>query len=328
MEFNNLIAKAICHRNKDFIGFVAALVFVARQLFETIQASLGLSLTPLGILAHPFQFMFDGLGARFLLTLFLFQTFFLLVKPGRIVTLPGNAFTAVKFKNPFGCVIQEVTIVGNGNNRSRETMQELLQPFNAFSVQMVCRFVQQQHIWTRQQQTAQSHTALFTAGQMTNFGFPRRQAKSIRRNFHLRRSIRTGSGNNGFQTGLFCGQCIKVSIWFGICRIHSIKLGLSLHHFAHAFFYGLANRCFRIELRFLRQITNLEIVLPRNFAIDVFIDTGHNLQQRRFTGTIEPQNADLGPREKRQRNIFEDESLGRHHFGHAIHGHDVLSHLS
>lgn len=81
-------------------------------------------------------------------------------------------------------------------------------------------------------------------------------------------------------------------------------------------------------MRFLRQITNLEIVLPRNFAIDVFIDTGHNLQQRRFTGTIEPQNANFGPREKRQRNIFEDESLGRNHLGHAIHGHDVLSHLS
>ena len=103
---------------------------------------------------------------------------------------------------------------------------------------------------------------------------------------------------------------------------------MSLHHFAHAFFYGLTNRCFRIELRFLRQITNLEIVLPRNFAIDVFIDTGHNPQQRRFTGTIEPQNADLGPREKRQRNIFEDESLRGNHLGHAIHGHDILSHLS
>lgn len=175
---------------------------------------------------------------------------------------------------------------------------------------MVGRFVQQQHIRTRQQQTAQSHTALFTAGQMTNFGFPRRQAQRIRRNFHLRRSIRTGSGNNGFQASLFCGQCVKVSIRFGISRVHGIKLGLSLHHLAHAFFYNLTNRCFRIELRFLRQITDLEIVLPGNFAINVFIDTGHNLQKRRFTGTIEPQNADLGPWEKRQRNIFEDESLG------------------
>ena len=165
------------------------------------------------------------------------------------------------------------------NHCSRETVQELFQPLDAFSIQVIGRFVEQEHIRTRKQKAAQRHTALFTTRKMTNLGVPRRQTQRISGNFHLRRSIRTGSGNDGFQASLFSSQSIEIGVRLSIRGINSIKLGLRLHHFAHAFFDSLSNRCFRIKLRFLRQITDFEIVLPRDFAVNLLVNTGHNLQQ-------------------------------------------------
>jgi hypothetical protein len=37
--------------------------------------------------------------------------------------------------------------------------------------------------------------------------------------------------------------------------------------------------------------------------------------------------ADLGAREKRQRDVFQDLALGRHDLADAVHGEDVLGHL-
>ena len=167
----------------------------------------------------------------------------------------------------------------HSNHRPRETVQELFQPLNTFGIQVIGRFVEQEHIRTRKQKSAQCHTALLTTRQMSDLGLPRRQTQRISGNFHLRRSIRTGSSNDGFQASLFSSQGIKIGVWLSIRGINSIELGLRLHHFAHAFFNSLSNRCLRIKLRFLRQITNFEIVLPRDLAVNLLVNTGHNLQQ-------------------------------------------------
>ena len=193
---------------------------------------------------------------------------------------------------------------------------------------MVGGLVQQQHVGTRQKQAAQGHAALFATREVPDLGIPRRQTQGIGRNFHLRGGVGAGRRDDGFQTRLLSRQGIKVGIGLGVGGVHGVKLGLRLHHFAHALFDGLSHGGFGIELRLLRQITDLEIVLPGDFAVDVLVDAGHDLQKGRFARAVKAQNADLGPREERQRDVFENLSLGRNHLAHAIHGHDVLSHLS
>src|SRR5690606_31164013 len=94
-------------------------------------------------------------------------------QPLGVVALEGNAVAAVQFENPACDVIQEVAVVGNGDHGAGEVVQELLQPGNRVGIQVVGRFVQQQHVGGREQQAAQGYTAFFTAGQVADSRVPR-----------------------------------------------------------------------------------------------------------------------------------------------------------
>ena len=326
MELDHLIAEAISHGDKDFIRFVATLIFVARQFFKAGNTGLRLRLPPLRILSHPFQFVGNRLGAGFLLTLFHLQAFFLLIEPRGVVPLPRNAFTAVKFENPLRRVVEEVPVMRHRDHRTGEAVQELLEPFHAFRIKMVRRFVKKQHVGTRQEKAAQGHPALFTAREVLDDGVPRRQAQSIRRNFHLGLCVGAGCGNNGFEFRLLRRERVKVRIGLRIRRIDFIQALLRCNDFAHPFFNHILYGRFRVEFRFLGEIPNFEAAQPRDIAVDILIHARHNLEERGFTGTVQTQYADLGPREERQRNVFQNLTFRGNRFAHPIHGHHILSH--
>src|SRR5690606_3209177 len=109
-------------------------------------AGLGLGLAPLGVLAHPFELLLDGALAGGFGSLFLLQALFLLLEPGAVVALPGNAMAAVEFENPFAGVVEEIAVVSDGHHRTWKTLQELLKPFDAFGIEVVGGFVEQQHV--------------------------------------------------------------------------------------------------------------------------------------------------------------------------------------
>src|SRR5690606_15936786 len=119
VEFNDLIAQALCDRDEDFLGFVALLVLVRSQLLETRQTRLGFGLAALGILAHPFQLFLDGALAGGFGSLFLLEAVFLLLQPGTVVALPWNAMAAVQLQYPFRGIVQKITVVGHPDHRAR-----------------------------------------------------------------------------------------------------------------------------------------------------------------------------------------------------------------
>ena len=143
VELDHVVAETLGDRDEDFIRFVALLVLDAGELLEARNTGLGLGLTALRILTDPFKLVLDGLHAGVFLTLFDLKALFLLVKPGGVVALPGNAFAAVEFENPFGRVVEEVAVMGHGDDGAGEAVQELLEPFDGFGVEMVRRFVEQ-----------------------------------------------------------------------------------------------------------------------------------------------------------------------------------------
>ena len=83
-----------------------------------------------------------------------------------------------------------------------------------------------------------------------------------------------------------------------------------------------------VELRFLRQEADFDAFLRARFAVDRCVDAGHDPQQRRLTGAVQTEHADLGAREKRQRNVLQDLAPARDDLGDTVHGVDVLRHLS
>src|SRR5690606_38149902 len=115
-EFHDRAAESLAGRNEDLVGLVAALIVDGLQFLDPGQACLALAATALGIAARPLEFALDRLLAGFLAGLFLPEALALLFQPRRVVALPRDAAAAIEFKNPLGRVVQEVAIMGHGDD--------------------------------------------------------------------------------------------------------------------------------------------------------------------------------------------------------------------
>ena len=218
--------------------------------------------------------------------------------------------------------------MGNRHNGTFEVVQEALQPCHGFRIQVVSRFVEQQHVWFFQQQAAQRHAAAFTPGEVRDFCIPVRQTQGIRRALQLHVQVVTVVRlDDLFILALLCGQLVEVRIRFGVFGIHFIETFQGVNHFGYRFFYGFANGVFRVQLRFLRQVANLDARLRTGFTFDVCINAGHDAQQGGLTGTVETQNTDFCAREEAQRDIFKNMTFRRDNFADTMHGINELSHV-
>ena len=185
LELDDAVAQALGHRNEDLLRLVALLVLVRAQLLEARDTRLALGLTRLGVGAHPLELLLHGLDAREFLLGFDLQALLLLLQPGAVVALPGDAVAAVELENPLGRVVEKVAVVGHGHDRAGKFLQELLEPVHAFRIEVVGRLVQQQHVGLGQQQPAQRHAPLLAAGQVGDLRVPGRQAQRVGRDLEL-----------------------------------------------------------------------------------------------------------------------------------------------
>jgi len=302
------------------------LVFVVGEFLEAGNARLALGLAALGVLAHPLQFLLQSLGTGFLALLLGLQAGLLLVQPGAVVALVGNAVAAVQFENPLGRVVQEVAIVGDGHHGAGEAVQELLQPVHRLGIQVVGGFVEQQHVGLGQKQAAQRDAALFATGQQADLGLPGRQSQGVGGDLELVLGIGASRGDHGFQAGLLGGQGVEIGIGLGISGVHLFELGLGGKHFAHGLFHALADGVLVVELGFLGQVADLDPGHGDGFAFDFLVHAGHDLQQGGFARAVQAQHANLGAGEEAQGDVFQDLPLGRHGLGDAVHRINVLGH--
>ena len=164
---------------------------------------------------------------------------------------------------------------------------------------MVGRFIEQQHVGFAQQQAAQRHAALFTAGEIAADGIPRRNTQGIGGDFQLLfEGVGVAAGQNRFQALLFGGQFVEIGVRFGIGGVHRVQFGLGMHQLAHAFFHGLAHGVLGVQARFLFQVADLDARLRAGFTGEVFIDAGHDAQHGRLAGAVQAEQADFGAREE------------------------------
>jgi hypothetical protein len=94
------------------------------------------------------------------------QRFLLLLQPGGVVALPGDAVAAVEFQDPAGDVVEEVAVVGDGDDRALVVAQVVFQPGHGFGVQVVGGLVEQQDVGFGQQQAGERDAPPLTAGQI------------------------------------------------------------------------------------------------------------------------------------------------------------------
>ena len=328
--FDHQFAQARAGRNVDFVGLVALLEFCRRQFLEALHAGLALGLARLGIGAHPFQFALQGFAQAFLLALFGGEALFLLFQPGGVIALPGNAMAAIQFQDPAGDVVEEVAIVRDRDDGARIAFEETFQPRHRLGVQMVGGLIEQQHVGLRQQQAAQRDATAFAAGNLGHIRVPRRQAQRVGGDFERALQVPAALGvDRILQLGLLFEQLVHfVRIQVGIGelvadRVEAIDQRL---HVADAFDDVAAHVLGRIQARFLGQETDLDAGLRARLAVDLLVDARHDAQERGFTRAVQAEHADFRAGKKRQRNVPQDDALGRHHLGDAIHGVDELGH--
>ena len=85
--------------------------------------------------------------------------------------------------------------------------------------------------------------------------------------------------NDVLQFGLLFGQRIKVGIGFGVIGIDLLKTRQSINRLLQPFFDIAADIFFRIQLRLLRQVANLDVRLCPRLTENVSINPRHYFQQ-------------------------------------------------
>jgi hypothetical protein len=62
-------------------------------------------------------------------------------------------------------------------------------------------------------------------------------------------------------------------------------------------------------------------------ALEVLVDARHDAEHRRLARAVQAEQADLGARVERERDVLEDLALGRNDLAHANHRVDELGHM-
>ena len=171
-------------RRLDLLG-----ALLAQQLLVGVEPRLPFGLARARRHADPFELALER-SLPFRLGLFLLrESVLLLFEPRRIVAFPGDAAAAIELENPAGDVVEEVAIVGDGDDRARIVLEKPLQPRDRFGVEMVRRLVEQQQIGRLQQQAAQRDAAALAARQRRDVGVRRRQPERVHRQLEARIEI-------------------------------------------------------------------------------------------------------------------------------------------
>ena len=236
----------------------------------------------------------------------------------------------IQFENPFGRIIEEVAVVRDAHDRARKFAQELFQPLDAFCIEVVGGFVEQEHVGLGKQQTTQCHATFFTTRQIAHHCIPGRQAQGVGGDFHLMFDIvgtaGGGCGNNGFKFGLFSGQRIEVGVGIRVRRVDLIEALARTEKIAQAFLNRFAHRVLGVQLGFLRQVADLDARHRHGLAFDFAVDAGHDLQKGGLARAVQTQHTDFGTRKERQRDVAKNLPFGGHNLAHPVHCVYVLSH--
>ena len=147
MGLEDLVAQTRADGDAD-IGPVELLACAGLGLHLLIagQTGLVLGLTGLRRAAHPLELGLHALGELGIAVTLGLDTGSLGLQIRGVVALVGIEVTAVDLADPFGDVIQEVTIVRDGQDSALVVVQEVLEPQDRLGVQVVRGLVEQQQV--------------------------------------------------------------------------------------------------------------------------------------------------------------------------------------
>ena len=196
----------------------------------------------------------------------------------------------------------------NGNDGAFVLLQVLLEPVDAFGIEVVGRLIEQQYIRLLQQQTAQRDTSPFTSRKVFDQLVAVWTTQRIHRSFQGCIEFPTVFVVDGFgQLSLTFDQLGHLAV---VHRLHEFGVHLLIlleqgDHFGTTLFNHFTDRLVVVQFRLLLQVADGISGREDHFTLKILIQSGDDLHQCRFSGSIQTDNADFGTVKKREVDVIQ-----------------------
>ena len=215
--------------------------------------------------------------------------------------------------------------MGDRDHGAGVLLQVLLEPQHALGVEVVRRLVEEQQVGLLQQELRERDAALLTAGEIRDGCIARRGAQRIHRLLELRVEVpRVCRVDLLLQRAHLGEQCVEVGIGVGHQPgdlVEPVDLRLDRDALLDVLEDGLG----LVEHRLLHEDADGEAGRQLRLAVGRRVEPGHDLEDRRLSGAVRADHADLRAGQERHRDVVEDQLLADRLAG-ADHRVDVLSH--
>ena len=231
--------------------------------------------------------------------------------------MPG---AAIELEDPARHVVQEVAVVGDGDDGARELLQELLEPGHRLGVEVVGGLVEQEHVvgWSSSRQSATRRRS--PPESVRHLRVARGQAQGV--HGHLDVAVQLPEVL-GVDLVLQAAQLVRRSRPTSRRRAPRIRCRIARcgatasSTFSRTVF--LSSSCGSWGRKPMRVPVGRE-----GLAREVLVHAGHDAQQRALAGPVAAQDADLGRRVERQPDALQDLLALRRDLAEVLHGEDVL----
>ena len=150
---------------------------------------------------------------------------------------------------------------------------------------------------------AERNATAFTTRKLADVGVPRGQSQRVGSN--LQRAVEIPPVHRvdfGGEVALALEQCGHLFVAHGLRKLvrNGVVLVDEVDDRLHAALDVAANVQAVVELRLLREISDVDVLLRPRFAVKLFIDPCHDPQQAGLTGAVQTEHTDLCARKEGQ----------------------------
>ena len=234
--------------------------------------------------------------------------------------------TAVDLSDPLRHVVQEVAIVGDGDDGAGVGGQVLLQPQHRLRVQVVRGLVEEEQVGLLQQQLAQCDATALTAGEVRHLHVAGRAAQCVHRLLQLRVQV---PGVRVVDRLLELAHLLHEGVEVRIGARHllgdlveAVQLALDV---CDGLLHVAADRLLLVERGLLEEDAHGVAGAQAGFAVGGLIDARHDLEDGGLAGAVGADHADLRSGIERHRHIVEDD-LVTVRLARLVHGVNELCH--
>ena len=213
--------------------------------------------------------------------------------------------------------------MGDRDDGAGVLVEEALEPFDRLGVEVVRRLVEQQQVGVLEQQPGERHATLLAAGQGRDVGVVGRAAQGVHRDVDVALDVPgVGGVDLVLERALLLADGVVVGVGVGPLGHDGVVLIDEALDLADAVEHVALDVLARVELGLLAQVAHGEAGREARLAGEPVVEPGHDPQQARFAGAVRPDDADLGARVERDRDVLEHRPIGRVVPGELVRGVD------